>query len=173
MARLSGVVLQDLDAIEARVTAMGKQIARDFEGRELTVLGVLNGAFVFTADLIRRIPLSLSCGFVEIRPPRRPGGTPEILLPFSAAIEGRDVLLVEDILDTGATLNALQRHLLAHRPSRLTTCVLLDKPARRREPFKADYVGFEVPDTWVVGYGLDHEGLYRNLPYLTSIEAGA
>jgi len=119
---------------------------------------------------VRRLPMPVRLALVPIRSIDRGGNPSAIKLPDGFPLEGADVLVVEDILDSGRTLLALKAHILAQRPARLRIAVLLDKPARREAPLIADYVGFQVPDRWIVGYGLDAEGLYRNLPYISFIE---
>jgi hypoxanthine phosphoribosyltransferase len=130
----------------------------------------MDGAFMFCADLVRRLPMPVRLALVPIRSIDRGGDPATVEFPDGFPLAGADVLVVEDILDSGRTLLALKNHILAHRPSRLRIAVLLDKPARRAVPLVADYVGFQVPDRWIVGYGLDSEGLYRNLPYISFVE---
>jgi len=169
--RLSGEILIGETALQARVEALARAIATDTrEGEELSVIALMDGAFMFCADLVRRLPMPVRLALVPIRSIDRGGNPSAIKLPDGFPLEGADVLVVEDILDSGRTLLALKAHILAQRPARLRIAVLLDKPARREAPLIADYVGFQVPDRWIVGYGLDAEGLYRNLPYISFIE---
>ena len=169
--RLSGEILIGETALGARVEALARAIAADTqEGGGLSVIGLMDGAFMFCADLVRRLPMPVRLALVPIRSIDRGGDPAALALPEGFPLEGADVLVVEDILDTGRTLLALKTHLLAHRPARLRIAVLLDKPARRAVPLIADYVGFQVPDRWIVGYGLDVDGLYRNLPYISFVE---
>jgi hypoxanthine phosphoribosyltransferase len=130
----------------------------------------MDGAFMFCADLVRRLPMPVRLALVPIKSIDRGGNPSALLLPDDVPLEGADVLVIEDILDTGRTLAALKGHILAQHPARLRIAVLLDKPVRRAVPLSADYVGFRVPDRWIVGYGLDIDGLYRNLPYVTFVE---
>ena len=169
--RLSGEILIGETALHARVEALARAIAADTrEGGELSVIGLMDGAFMFCADLVRRLPMAVRLALVPFKSIGRGGNPSELLLPEGFPLEGADVLVVEDILDTGRTLGALRDHILAQRPARLRIAVLLDKPVRRTVPLTADYVGFKVPDRWIVGYGLDVDGLYRNLPYVTFVE---
>jgi hypoxanthine phosphoribosyltransferase len=169
--RLSREILIGETALNARVEALARAIAADTqEGVELSVIGLMDGAFMFCADLVRRLPMPVRLALVPITSIDRGGDPGALRLPDAFPLEGADVLIVEDILDTGRTLLALKQHLLAHRPARLRIAVLLDKPARRAVPLVADYVGFQVPDRWIVGYGLDVDGLYRNLPYISFVE---
>ena len=170
---LPGEVLKREEEIQARVAEMGARISSDYAGRELTVLGVLGGAFVFMADLVRRIDVPVRCGFVGVRALRRSADVTE--LAFSSSIDvdvaDRDVLVVKDILDTGVTMAYLCEQLQLRNPRSLRLCALLDKPQSRRVDVTPDYYGFQAPDQFVVGYGLEHRGQYRNLPHLTCLEA--
>jgi hypoxanthine phosphoribosyltransferase len=169
--RLSREILIGETALHARVEALARAIAADTrEDGELSVIALMDGAFMFCADLVRRLPMPVRVALVPVASLDRGGNPSTLALPDGFPIEGADVLVVEDILDTGRTLLALKTHLLARRPRRLRIAVLLDKPVRRAVPLAADYVGFQVPDRWIVGYGLDHNGLYRNLPYVTFVE---
>jgi len=169
--RLSREILIGETALSARVEALARAIAADTrEGGTLSVVALMDGAFMFCADLVRRLPMPVRLALVPVRSIDHGGFPEELVLPDGFPLEGADVLIVEDILDTGRTLAALKAHLHAARPARLRVAVLLDKPARRAVPFSADYVGFQVPDRWIVGYGLDVDGLYRNLPYITFVE---
>ena len=169
--RLSGEILIGETELGARVEALARAIAADTgEGGALSVIGLMDGAFMFCADLVRRLPMPVRLALVPIKSIDRGGDPSALQLPGGFPLEGADVLVVEDILDTGRTLAALKGRILAARPARLRIAVLLEKPARRAVPLRADYVGFKVPDCWVVGYGLDVDGLYRNLPYVTFVE---
>jgi hypoxanthine phosphoribosyltransferase len=169
--RLSGEILISETAIAARVDALAGAIATDTpEGEPLSVIALLDGAFMFGADLVRRLPMPVRMALVPVTSVDRGGDPTAIALPADFPVPGADVLVVEDILDTGRTLLALKTHLLAMRPKRLRIAVLLDKPARRAAPLVPDYTGFQVPDRWIVGYGLDADGLFRNLPYISYLE---
>jgi hypoxanthine phosphoribosyltransferase len=159
--------------LRARVRALGRAVRRRYRGLDLVLVGVLNGSFVFMADLIRAIGLPLECDFLRVS--SYGSGTSSsgrVRLEFgpSGRLRGKDVLLVEDIVDTGLTASRILEYLRARGPRSLRLCALLEKPARRRVPVRIDYLGFSVPDRFVVGYGLDHDGLHRNLPYLGSVE---
>ena len=151
-----------------RVRQMAAQIERDFRGHELVVVSLLSGTVMFLADLIRHLSLPLRLDFMGVS--SYGAGTESGELVFTKElrldVRGRDVLLVDDILDTGRTLTRVQAKLRALKPRRLKTCVLLDKAARRLEPIEADFVGFAIPDYFVVGYGLDFAERYRNLPFV-------
>ena len=151
-----------------RIRQMSRDIVRDFTGREMVVVSLLNGTVMFLADLIRHLSLPLRLDFIGVA--SYGAGTESGDLVFTKElrldVRGRDVLLVDDILDTGRTLYRVGGKLRALKPRRIKTCVLLDKPARRVEPVEADYVGFEIPDVFVVGYGLDFAERYRNLPFV-------
>jgi hypoxanthine phosphoribosyltransferase len=154
-----------------RVNALAKEIERDFEGRDLVIVALLNGTVVFLADLLRRLTLPLRLDFIGVS--SYGAGTDSGNLVFTKElrldVSGRDVLLVDDILDTGKTLTHVMARLRALRPRQIKACVLLDKPARRMETIQADYVGFVIPNKFVVGYGLDYAERYRNLPYVGAL----
>src|SRR5215472_7846526 len=156
------------DEIARRIAAMSQEIQRDFTERELVVVSLLNGTVMFLADLIRHLSLPLRLDFIGVS--SYGSGTESGELVFTKElrldVRGRDVLLVDDILDTGKTLSRVVPKLQALKPHRIRTCVLLDKPARRTHEVEADYVGFEIPDVFVVGYGLDFAERYRNLPFV-------
>ena len=169
--RLSSHVLISEGALRSRVETLAQAIATDTpEGGSLSVMALMDGAFMFCADLVRRLPMPVYLAFVPVVSVPRGGDPSRIRLPDDFPVEGADLLIVEDILDTGRTLAALKESLKRYRPSRVRFAVLLDKPARREVEMAPDYVGFTVDDRWVVGYGLDEGGLYRNLPYITFVE---
>jgi hypoxanthine phosphoribosyltransferase len=151
-----------------RVKSLAKEIEKDFRGHETVVVSLLNGTVMFLADLIRHLNVPLRLDFIGVSSYGL--GTESGELVFTKElrldVQGRDVLLVDDILDTGRTMSRVLPKLLALKPRRIKVCVLLDKPARRRGGVIADYVGFEIPDYFVVGYGLDFAERYRNLPFV-------
>jgi hypoxanthine phosphoribosyltransferase len=172
MMRLSSEILIEEEQLRMRVEAMASAIAADTpEGTTLSVLALMDGAFMFCTDLVRRLPMPVHLAFVPIRSVRRGGDPSQIVLPPEFPVDGADLLVVEDILDTGHTLSRLDSKLRTYRPKRLRLAVLLDKPSRREVEIKPDYTGFTVGDEWVVGYGLDWDGLYRNLPYISFMES--
>ena len=154
--------------IARRVRQLTRQIQRDFTGRDLVVVALLNGTIMFLADLIRHLSLPMRLDFIGVS--SYGAGTRAGQLTFTKTlrleVRGRDVLVVDDILDTGRTLQRVCAVLREHRPRRLKICVLLDKKGRRLERVRADYVGFKIPDLFVVGYGLDYAERYRNLPFV-------
>ena len=155
--------------LRARVRALGRRIRSDYRGRDLHLVGVLHGAFVFMADLVREIDLPMTCDFLRVSSygaGTTSSGRARITRDFDRPVRGRDVLLVEDIVDTGVTAAAVLKELRKRRPASLRLCSLLHKPARSRVPVTIDYLGFQVPDRFVVGYGLDYDARYRNLPYI-------
>jgi len=160
------------EQIAARVRELGKQISRDYAGREITIIGILTGSFVFLADLIRAIDVPVSCYFVRVVKETGVGNRhnlTEIHFLSDTRFEGRDVLLVGTVVDTGITLDYLVRQMELQAPSSLKSCVFIDKPQKRRVDFTCDYVGFEVADQQLVGYGLDADGRYLNLPHLAEM----
>jgi hypoxanthine phosphoribosyltransferase len=160
------------ETIARRVGELAREIDARIPAGPLTVVGVLRGAFIFMSDLVRSIPRQMTCDFLGVRSygdATVSSGVVEITSDLASPLEGRHVLLIEDIADTGLTLRYLQDLLRARKPASLHTCVLLAKPTLP-ESIKVDFVGFEAPDAFVVGYGLDAGQLYRNLPYIASIE---
>jgi hypoxanthine phosphoribosyltransferase len=154
------------EAIDQRVKELGAAISRDYAGQDLVVVAVLKGAAIFASDLIRSITLPLRLEFIEVRSyvGTRTTAQVDIVQDLRSPLAGHHVLLVEDIVDTGLTLSRLLDRLAAEQPKSLRTCVLLDKPSRRLAPVPIDYLGFSIPDHFVVGYGLDYQGYHRNLP---------
>jgi hypoxanthine phosphoribosyltransferase len=157
--------------LKARVRALGRRITRDYAGRDLHLITILRGGLFFLTDLARAIerPLSLDCLGISSYAGQQQG-TIRITKDLDDSIQGRHVLIVEDIIDTGLTLAYIRRNLLVREPASLHVCTLLDRPYRRIVDIAVDYVGFEIPDTFVVGYGLDWRGQYRNLPYIATLK---
>lgn len=155
------------DQIAKRVAEIGAQISKDFAGEPLVLLGVLKGAAIFLSDLSRHISLDASFDFISVSSygnAKQNSGEVKMLKDVDQSMEGKNIILVEDILDTGLTLTYLSKVLTAHKPKSLKIAALLDKKARRISDIHADYVGFEIPDEFVVGYGMDYAERYRNLP---------
>ena len=164
-------VLFSASEIERRVNELGAEIARDYAGKEPLLVGVLKGVTCFMADLMRHLPLPVSVDFMTISSYEGDrSGAVRIVQDLTENIQRRDVLIVEDIVDTGMTLNHLMRQLRSREPASLRVVALLDKRARRLVDVPLDYVGFEVPDEFVVGYGLDFQQKYRNLPFIASLK---
>lgn len=162
-------------ALRDRVAALGGRLARDYAGLDPVVVGVLKGAALFVADLVRAMPIRLTLDFVTLSSyaaGRCSTGRVSLVSGLTTPVEGRPVLVVEDIVDSGASLAWLLGHLGARNPRDVRVCALLDKPARRRVEVAIDYRGFVVPDVFVVGYGLDHAGAWRNLPYVGTLDDG-
>jgi hypoxanthine phosphoribosyltransferase len=171
MSRLDGEkvdVLIPAEAVRDRVAAIGAEIARDYAGKPLCLVGVLKGSFVFMADLMRAIELPLTLDFIGISSyvGSQTSGVVKITSDLTRPIEGRHVLIVEDIVDTGLTMRYLLDNLATRRPASIEVCALLVKPARARATIPVRYKGFEIGDEFVVGYGLDRDGRLRNLPYI-------
>jgi hypoxanthine phosphoribosyltransferase len=168
-------VLIGRERIAAKVAEMGQRISQDFDGEPVVLIGVLKGATVFLADLARQITLDVSFDFIAVSSygnARQHNGEVKLVKDVDRSMEGRNIILVEDILDTGLTLTFIQSMLRAHQPKSLKIAALLDKVSRRTEPIRGDYVGFEIPDEFVVGYGLDFAEHYRNLPDICVLESG-
>jgi hypoxanthine phosphoribosyltransferase len=161
-------VLIPAEAIRDRVGAIGLEIARDYAGKPLCLVGVLKGSFVFMADLMRAVDLPLTLDFIGISSyvGTQTSGVVKITSDLTRPIEGRHVLIVEDIVDTGLTMRYLLDNLATRRPASIEVCALLVKPARARAAIPVRYKGFEIGDEFVVGYGLDRDGRLRNLPYI-------
>ena len=162
------------DEIAARVADLGAQLAADYAGRTPVLVSVLKGSIVFLADLIRAMDVPLNVDLMEVSSygsATESSGQVRILKDLSSSIEGRDVVVVEDIIDTGLTLNYLLRYLAERHPASVRVCCLLDKPARRLAEIEIDYRGFTIPDRFVIGYGLDYDERYRNLPYVGVLRA--
>jgi len=165
-------VLLDASTIQKRVRELGERIASDYTGKEPLLVGVLKGASIFHSDLVRSIPLNLSYDFIAVSSygnTTASSGEVRFLKDLDQSPEGLDVLLVEDIVDTGLTLQYLLRNLRARAPKSIKTVALLNKPSHRKIDISVDYVGFEIPDSFVVGYGLDYDQQYRNLPDIRCI----
>ncbi len=166
-------VLFTEEQIKARVSKLAQQIRRDFEGKELLTVGILRGAVVFYADLVRELERPVSMNFMVLSSYGSSSystGAVRIQYDLEEDITGKNVLIIEDIIDTGLTLHYLTNTLKSRNPSILKTCCLFDKPDRRKIEFDPDYVGFKVPDVFIVGYGLDYAGKYRNLRYIGELK---
>ena len=169
-------VLITREQISAKVAQMGERITADFAGEPIVLLGVLKGSTIFLADLARQIKLDATFDFIAVSSygsGKQQSGEVKLLKDVDRSVEGRNIILVEDILDTGLTLTYLKNMLQAHRPKSLKVAALLDKISRRTEPVHGDYVGFAIPDEFVVGYGLDFAERYRNLPDICVLESDA
>ncbi len=168
-----GEILVQPDDLSRRVRELGEQISTDYAGRELLLVGVLKGAVFFLSDLMRHIEVPCEVDFMAVASygsATDSSGVVRILKDLDAAIEGRDVLIVEDIVDSGLTLQYLLRNLGSRNPATIEVCALLTKPERRKVELEPRYVGFEIPNRFVVGYGLDHAERYRNLPYIATLD---
>jgi hypoxanthine phosphoribosyltransferase len=171
--RRIGRILISRDEIAARVTELGEAIGRDYAGRTPVLVGVLKGAVVFTADLLRAIPMAAAMDFMAVSSygsGTRSTGVVRLTADLSLSIEDRDVIIVEDVIDSGRTISYLRRNLATRHPRSLALCGLLDKVSRREVDVDVDYVGFVIPDEFVVGYGLDYDGRHRELPDLAVLE---
>lgn len=167
--RLSPLITEE--EIQARISKLGQLITDKYRGKDLVVVSVLKGSFMFFADLIRAIDTDLTTDFIGVSSYEGTQSTGEVKinLDLSRSIRDRHVVLVEDIVDTGLTMNYLRRHLENHKPKSLMTVALLLKPDALKEKCDVDHVGFKIPNDFVVGYGLDYQGYYRNLPYIAQV----
>jgi hypoxanthine phosphoribosyltransferase len=171
-----GEVLVSRNDLWRRVQELGDEISRDYEGRDLVLVGVLKGAVMFIADLMRCLTVPCEVDFMAVSSygsQTDSSGVVRILKDLDAPIEGRDVLIVEDIIDSGLTLQYLIRNLKVRSPRSLQVCALLTKPERRRVELPTRYVGFEIPNRFAIGYGLDHAEKYRNLDYVAALAGRA
>ena len=168
-----GEVLLSADELQRRVVELGEEISRDYAGRSLLLVGVLKGAVFFLSDLMRFIEVPVEVDFMAVASygsATDSSGVVRIMKDLDVAIEGRDVLIVEDIVDSGLTLQYLVRNLGSRNPRTLEVCALLTKPERRKVQLPTRYVGFEIPNRFVVGYGLDYRERHRNLPFVAVLE---
>jgi hypoxanthine phosphoribosyltransferase len=168
-----GEILVQPDDLRRKVADLGAQISKDYEGRDLLLVGVLKGAVFFLSDLMREISVPCEVDFMAVASygsATDSSGVVRILKDLDDSIEGRDVLIVEDIVDSGLTLQYLLRNLRARGPATVEVVALLTKPERRKIELEARYVGFEIPDKFAIGYGLDHGERYRNLPYVAALQ---
>jgi hypoxanthine phosphoribosyltransferase len=167
-----GEILVQPDELSERVRALGRMVTEDYRGKDLVLIGVLKGAVFFLADVMRAIDLPCEVDFMAVASygsATDSSGVVRILKDLDISIQDRDVLIVEDIVDSGLTLQYLMRNLGARGPASLEVCALLTKPDRRKVDVPIRYVGFEIPDRFAIGYGLDHAERYRNLPYVASL----
>lgn len=165
-------VLIDEQTIQDKVYELAKKIEKDYEGKDLTLVCILKGSTFFTVDLAKRIDKKLKLQFMKVSSygaEKISSGKINLELDLPDNMENENLLIVEDIIDTGRTLSYLIKHLKEKNPASIKLCTLLDKPERREYDVKVDYVGFEIPDKFVVGYGLDYNEMYRNLPYIAEV----
>jgi hypoxanthine phosphoribosyltransferase len=168
-----GDILVSEEELQKRIAELGVEISRDYEGRDLIMVGILNGAVLFLADLMRHLTVNSELDFMAVSSygsSTDSSGVVRILKDLDAPIEGRDVLIVEDIIDSGLTLHYLLKNLKARNPGSLEVCSLLTKPERRRVEDPIKYVGFEIPNRFAIGYGLDHKQRFRNLPFVAALD---
>ena len=168
-----GDILVPAEDLNRRVRELAAEVSRDYAGKDLLLIGVLKGAVFFVSDLMRHLDIPVEVDFMAVASygsATKSSGVVRILKDLDAAIEGRDVLIVEDIVDSGLTLQYLMRNLGSRNPRTLEVCALLTKPERRKVDLPTRYVGFEIPDRFVVGYGLDYAERHRNLPFVAALE---
>jgi hypoxanthine phosphoribosyltransferase len=166
-------ILIPQERLEARIAELGRAITADYEGKTVHLVCVLKGAYTFLADLARAIVVPVTIDFLAVSSygkGKSSSGEVQLTKDLDQSLEGKDVIVIEDIADTGLTLNYLLNLLRSRRPATLKVCALLSKPSRRVIDVRVDYVGFEIPDRFVVGYGLDHDQLYRNLKYVAALD---
>jgi hypoxanthine phosphoribosyltransferase len=169
---ITGTPFLSAEQIQEKVIELADKISRDYAGKEVIAVGILKGSFMFFADLTRNLDIPVFIDFVISSSYTRTSSTGEVSIHYDIreAIEGKNVLLIDDIIDTGISLNHIREKILSRRPASLKICVLLDKKARRVVDVPVDYTGFEIPDKFVVGYGLDYNNNFRNLPYISTFK---
>src|SRR5256884_3972368 len=168
-----GEILVEAGELSARVKALGEEVSRDYAGKDLLLVGVLKGAVFFLSDLMRHLEIPVEVDFMAVASygsATKSSGVVRILKDLDAVIDGRDVLIVEDIVDSGLTLQYLLRNLAARNPRSLEVCALLVKPERQKVELQARYVGFEIPNRFAIGYGLDYGERFRNLPFVAALK---
>ena len=166
-------VVFSAEEIAREVQLLARSISEDYEGKEVVLIGVLKGAFIFLADLVRQLTIPVQLDFIRAASygtGTESSGKIRITTDVELDLRGRDVLIVEDIIDSGRTLDYMRRNLLARNPKSLRICSLLNKPSRREIDVEVEYLGFDIPDEFVVGYGLDFDELYRNLPFIAVLK---
>lgn len=166
-------ILLDEDVLANRIKEMGEEISKDYAGEEVMLVGILKGASVFMSDLIRQISLPAYIDYMVVSSygnSAETSGVVRIIKDLEDNIEGKNIIIVEDIIDTGLTLAYLKQNLLSRHPKSIKICTLLDKPARREKEIDIDYKGFEVPDEFIIGYGIDYAEKYRNLPFVGTLK---
>lgn len=167
-------ILYNREEISERVKELGIKITKDYKGKDLVVVSLLRGSFVFAADLVREIEIPLEIDFMTTGSyghSKVSSGHVEIIHELNTDIEGKDVLIVDDIIDSGRTLEVVKKLLLEKKPKSIKICTMLDKPSRRTVDISADYVGFSIEDLFIVGYGLNYEKHYRNVPYIFTFDS--
>ena len=173
MQRIFGRPMVTQEEMRARIKELGKQIATDYAGKDLVLVGVLKGAYAFYADLARAIRIPMRVDFLIVASyggQSKTSGKVKVITELTEDVKGKDVLLVEDIVDSGLTVQYLVKTLAKHKPKSIKVCTLLSKPDRRTINVQLDYIGFKIPNKYVVGYGLDYQQKYRNLPYLAVLD---
>lgn len=173
MERIFGRPIVTQEEMRTRIKELGKQIATDYAGKDFVLVGVLKGAYAFYADLARAIRIPMRVDFLIVTSygsQSKTSGKVKVVTELTEDIRGKDVLLVEDIVDSGLTVQYLIKTLAKHKPKSIKVCTLLSKPERRTINVQLDYVGFKIPDKYVIGYGLDYQQKYRNLPYLAVLD---
>lgn len=168
-----GEIMISEEELKKRTKELGEEISKDYAGQEILAIGILKGAVIFLSDLIREISVDTKIDFMAVTSygaSTQSSGIVRILKDLDTSVEGANLLIVEDIIDSGNTLHYLRDYLMGRKPNSLKICTLLDKPERREAEITADYVGFEVENKFIVGYGLDYDEKYRNIPYITCLE---
>ncbi|HHV25625.1 hypoxanthine phosphoribosyltransferase [Anaerosalibacter bizertensis] len=173
MANKEKRILFSSEEIDKRNIELGEEISKDYEGKKLVAISLLRGSFIFASDLVRNISIPVEIDFLTTSSygdQEETSGNVEIVTDIRSDIEGRDVLIIDDIMDSGYTMQYVIEHLKKKNPSSIKTAVMLDKPSRRKVDLKPDYIGFSIPDVFIVGYGLNYGDYYRNIPYIFTFD---
>ena len=173
MANKEKRILFSSEEIDKRNIELGDEISKDYEGKKLVAISLLRGSFIFASDLVRNISIPVEIDFLTTSSygdQEETSGNVEIVTDIRSDIEGRDVLIIDDIMDSGYTMQYVIEHLKKKNPSSIKTAVMLDKPSRRKVDLKPDYIGFSIPDVFIVGYGLNYGDYYRNIPYIFTFD---
>ncbi|MBU5294187.1 hypoxanthine phosphoribosyltransferase [Anaerosalibacter bizertensis] len=173
MANKEKRILFSSEEIDKRNIELGDEISKDYEGKKLVAISLLRGSFIFASDLVRNISIPVEIDFLTTSSygdREETSGNVEIVTDIRSDIEGRDVLIIDDIMDSGYTMQYVIEHLKKKNPSSIKTAVMLDKPSRRKVDLKPDYIGFSIPDVFIVGYGLNYGDYYRNIPYIFTFD---
>ncbi|MCQ2736782.1 MAG: hypoxanthine phosphoribosyltransferase [bacterium] len=167
-------IIFDASSLDTRIAEMAAEISSDYDGKNILAVCVLRGAFIFAADLLRKITADVTLDYLEVTRygnSDKPEENLKLISDLSHSAEGRHILVIEDIIDEGITLSAVRSLLLKRNPASIRICALFDKPEHRRADISGDYIGFRVPDRFVIGFGMDYKQRYRNIPYLAAVKA--
>lgn len=173
MEKLNYDILYNEETLQTRISQLAKELEKDYKEKKPIFISILKGSIYFFSDLTKKIDIDMEIDFMNVSSyfgKKESSGVVKIIMDLSKDIKDRDIVIIEDIIDTGLTLDYLKKTLELRKPKSIKVCTLLDKKENRKVPFEADYAGFVIPNKFVIGYGLDYEGLYRNLPFIGTVE---